>query len=555
MRVLRIVAAMVALAALAFGCWLVGLDERELHACAERWFGYAVAPDYPDQLSSPTRARILFSLAPCFLFALATAVSARLAAAFHHVFTDSMAILMETGRRAWSGMGGWERWWFMASVGACTALRCAWAMKDPPMLDEAISWLFFAERGPLVALSFYAAPNNHMAYSGIAALTGTLPVDPLLALRAPTLLASILVQCALYLIMRRFAGSFAAILGVAFAMAAPLTLQFGHLGRGYMLIVLAATLAIGACAHWLRHADRRALHLLCLTCIAGASVMPSFLYAIAALFVGLAALSAKRLQIARTAVNVLLGLAALYAPGVIISGIEAFTANRWVEPWQREELIAGWMPHFTRVGEGILGVAHALPAMLVATCAAVALARKQERPLAWLMALTVLLAMLTPLIHGVLPFERTWIYLVIPMAIMICIVLNRLPIADRWSWCALPLVVAGFSVQVVRLRSKLPEMEVEAFQAARGSAVLKAAEPDAILLGAQPLSTYLLFEIKRGSVEVPWTFNQGQIQGMAGARVGLVARDGSLVPGAADRLLFRDSTGQSIWLRGPAIHE
>ena len=59
MRALRIAAAVIALAALVFGCWLLSLDGQQLHADTERWFGYRVAPDYPDKLPLPTLHQLL----------------------------------------------------------------------------------------------------------------------------------------------------------------------------------------------------------------------------------------------------------------------------------------------------------------------------------------------------------------------------------------------------------------------------------------------------------------------------------------------------------------
>ncbi len=555
MRALRIAAAVIALAALVFGCWLLSLDGQQLHADTERWFGYRVAPDYPDKLPLPTLHQLLLSMAPWFLLAVATAASSRLAAALRRFIGDGTAFLVQAGRRGWAGIAPWEKCWLVLSIGACISLRCAWAAIDPPMLDEAITWLFFAGRGPLVAVACYAAPNNHMLHSAVAALLGMLPMDPLTALRAPALLASALMHGALYLLMRRITGSFGAILGSAIAMAAPLMLQHGHLGRGYALLVLAAVVAIGAASRWLRHYDRRALRLFCMACCIGAHAMPSFLYAVTALFVGLATVSAQRWQVARAAVVVILGVSVLYAPALIISGPRAFLENRWIAPIGHDALIKGWLPHFTRVAEGVLGIPHALPVMLIAPLAAIMLSRREARLTAFLMSLTVLFAMITPLIHGVLPFERTWIYLIIPVSLSAALVLDRFPIPARWSWCAIPLVVLGFSTQVVRLRARLPELEAEAFQAARGCEALRAMKPDAMLLGAQPLSTYVLFGMERDPFKLPWTFDEKVSRTMPGARIGVVARDVDFVAGPADSLLFRDQTGQSIWLRAPAIHD
>lgn len=555
MRALRIAAAVVALAALVFGCWLLSLDGQQLHADTERWFGYSVAPDYPDKLPLPTLHQLLLSMVPWFLLAVATAASSRLAAALRRFIGDGTAFLVEAFRKGWGGIAPWEKWWLVLSIGACIALRGAWAVIDPPMLDEAITWLFFAGRGSLVSVAFYAAPNNHVLHSAIAALLGMLPLDPLIALRAPSLLASALVHGALYLLMRRITGSFGAMLGSAIAMGAPLMLQYGHLGRGYALLALAAVVAIGAATCWLRHYDQRALRLFCMACCVGTLTMPSFLYAVAALFVGLAMVSAQRRQVARAAVVVILSVAVLYAPALIISGPRAFMENRWVAPIGHDVLIKGWFPHFARVAEGILGIPYALPAMLIAPLAAIALARRETRRTALFISWMVLFAMTTPLIHGVLPFERTWIYLIIPVSLCAALVLDRFPIAARWSWCAVPLVVLGFSAQVVRLRSRLPELEAEAFQAARGCELLRAMKPDGLLLGAQPLSTYVLFDIERSAADLPWTCYEGVSSGMPGDRIGIVASDDDHLEGGADSLLFRAQTGQSIWLRDPAIHD
>ena len=45
--------------------------------------------------------------------------------------------------------------------------------------------------------------------------------------------------------------------------------------------------------------------------------------------------------------------------------------NRWIAPIGHDALIKGWLPHFTRVAEGVLGIPHALPVMLIAPLAAI----------------------------------------------------------------------------------------------------------------------------------------------------------------------------------------
>ncbi|MBK9146629.1 MAG: hypothetical protein IPM12_02280 [Flavobacteriales bacterium] len=447
-------------------------------------------------------------------------------------------------------MPKWERWFFALTLLACTVMRIAFALLDPPQLDEALNWLLFGEHGPLVALSWYAAPNNHIGHTIVSSALGLLPVDPLIALRAPGIAAAGLAQAVLFVLLRRMCGAVPVFMALAFALAAPLMLQFGHLGRGYVMVMLAFAMAFGAAAHWLRSHDARALHALVITCASAVFVMPSALYGCASLYAMLLVMSAKRWHVLRAAAWTLAGILMLHAPALIVSGPAAFLENRWVQPIGPAAVIEGWRPHVVRAFEGLMGVRYGFLVAMAMMMLAIVRSKGRKRRIAILVLGVTAVALVLPVIHGALPFERTWIFLVVPLAVAMGIVVQGAWAAKRWAWLAMAVSMILFVAQAVRLRQELPAAENEAFRAASACEALRRAAPFRIVGQSQPLSTYVLFDAKRKRYSLGISLEAAGADAPvpAGAAVIGPRRDAHALQG--DRLLFADEGDDAIWIAG-----
>jgi len=554
MRAIRIASALVAIGGIALMCWLIALDAEEFQTLAQRCFGYGTVPSYPDKLPLPSAGRLVFAALPWVLVAGALLLWPWLATSLSRAVVGAWRLCREALTGTWSLMPLWERSWLITALIGCTALRCYLAAIDPPVFDEALNWLLFAEHGPLVTLTFYAAPNNHIGATMLSAIVGLLPVDPLLALRAPTVVAALLLQVALFVLVRRISSPMAAVLASAFAVAAPTLLYHDHLGRGYVLVVLAFSVAFGGAARWLIARDQRGLWLMGIACAGGTFVMPSFLYACAGLFAALMILGGGRKHALIASLWSLISIAVLYAPAVIVSGVGALADNRWVHPVGAAAVAEAWRPHFYRTLEGLVGESRGFVIAVLLLGTGLLLARNRQRRVAAMAVIIVGISMVMPFIHGVLPFDRTWIYLIVPLAVALALVADRGLARFRFPQLAIPVAMALFVFQLARVRALLPVAERDAYRVMEATAKLNDERPKRIRAWAQPLSTYLCFAWKRGMLPEGCDFAFSSTTEVQSGSV-VIGRRSEFDPDRGDRMLFTYEGADAIWVRGPAIHE
>lgn len=549
MRVLRIGSALIAIIGIGLVCWLIAMKGEAYGALVERCYGYGFLQSYSDKLPLPQKWRLALSAWPWILIAAAIALFPRLAAALHNALVGSWRLGRDAMRGTWARMPLWERAWFVATGVGCTMLRTYFAAIDPPVFDEALNWLLFAERGPLVSLTWYAAPNNHIGATVLTAIVGLLPIDPLVALRAPAVIAALLLQVALYVLLRRFGSPMSAVLASAFAIASPMMLYYDHVGRGYVWVALAFAIAMGAAMHWLLARDERGLRLASVACMAGTFVMPSFLYASAGFFIALLILDRERRRVLNPALWSAFGIAALHAPALIVSGVGAFADNQWVRPVGMAEVARAWWPHFNRTFEGLTGIPRGFVIVLLLFGACTAIARKPLRSVAAMVAIIVGCALLTPFIHGVLPFERTWIYLIAPLALAIGQVADRSLAWFRVPQLAIPVAFALIMFQTKRVREALPLLERDAYRVMEATASLQIERPERIRAWAQPLSTYLFFAWKRGQLPEGCAFDFSSTTEVEPGTF-VIGRKSEFDSWRGDRMVFTYEGADAIWVTG-----
>jgi len=550
MRTLRIGSALIAIIGIGLVCWLIAMKGEAYGALVERCYGYGFLQSYSDKLPLPTRWQLALAAFPWVFVAAAIALFPRLTTLLHNALVGSWRLCRDAMRGTWARMPLWERAWFVAALVGCAMLRTYFAATDPPVFDEALNWLLFAERGPLVSLTWYAAPNNHIGATVLTAIVGLLPIEPLVALRVPAVIAALLLQVALYVLLRRFSSPMSAVLASAFAIASPMMLYYDHVGRGYVWVALAFTIAMGAALKWLLARDERGLWLTSLACMAGTFVMPSFLYATAGLFIALLILDRDRRRVLNAAVWSAIGIAALYAPALIVSGMGAFADNQWVRPVGMAEVAHAWWPHFNRTFEGLTGIPRGFVVVLLLLGACTAIVRKPLRSVAAMVAIIVGSALLTPFIHGVLPFERTWIYLIAPLVFSVALVADRGLARYRFPQLAIPVALVLIMVQTKRVREALPVLERDAYRVMEATALLRSERPERIRAWAQPLSTYLFFAWKRGQLPEGCDFDFSSTTEVEPGTF-VIGRKSEFDPGRGDRMVFTYEGADAIWVTGP----
>ena len=281
--------------------------------------------------------------------------------------------------------------------GGLTLLRAYYVGHYPLYGDELVSYLTFVRPGPVAATGFYPIPNNHVLYSLLCWLFGTVSQNFYWVMRGPTFLISTLGSALVGLLLLRRYGGRVALAAVLLGGVFPYALFQAVVGRGYGLLAvcgqlgLLATLALGG-----RPArPRLAWALWVSSSVVGCYAVPTYALPLAGLVGGLAGWARGRAAWAELALatgGVVVLTLLLYAPVLVVSGPAALFGNAYVAPGAGHA--AGLTPwaYAQRTESQLLGLgAWALPGLLALTAGALAAGRwwppaRPARRLVWVAA-------------------------------------------------------------------------------------------------------------------------------------------------------------------------
>ncbi|MFN3874702.1 MAG: hypothetical protein ACK4L7_02175 [Flavobacteriales bacterium] len=158
-----------------------------------------------------------------------------------------------------------------------------------------------------------------------------------------------------------------------------------------------------------------------------------------------------------------------------------------------------WPSHWQRVFEGFMGMPHgqwpAAAVLLAAACRALPPGRAAAR----LAAAMVAASLIFPFVHGTVPFERSWIHLLVPMSVAFATLadtaLQRLP--ARWAWTMLLPVAGWWCWQQQRHAAASGRLDPMDGHAARVCAAIRAQVPERILITCRELGAYVAFDQRR----------------------------------------------------------
>lgn len=317
----------------------------------------------------------------------------------------------------------------LSAIGA--GLRLMY-LQQPMRFDEAYTWLQYARWPWYIAVSRYDDPNNHVFHTlcvnVVAAIFGNSPA----VIRLPALTAGILMVPVAMLWARSMSGRTAAVIaGAILACSSPL-IEYSTNARGYTIVGL-ATILSGLLAHRLLRSPRFTLWVaLAIVLALGCWTIPVMLYPLLVLFAwwGLCLLfmpelAGRRSGFALSALACLAattGLAAiLYVPVVITRGIGGFI-ERSAAPRQALGDVFSGYPQMVEETAGLLfrDQNHVGIAIIVIGAALSATLGSRNallmRRCAWG---ALLLVSALPLIQGVLPYPRVWLFL-LPWGVVLC---------------------------------------------------------------------------------------------------------------------------------------
>ncbi|PZF73664.1 hypothetical protein DN068_06610 [Taibaiella soli] len=303
----------------------------------------------------------------------------------------------------------------------------------PLHYDETWTYYNFTSRGIKVSATFYPLPNNHILFSVLTAVMEHFPGDPKIKMRLISVCSAVLLNVLFVRFASRYYKEQVIILpAVLLAFSHPM-LNYAVQARGYALLTLMVWLMFMAIVALLEKRQIFRNSLLYIISVCGVLyTIPSGVYAIFAANVALYLLlifrREKALIVRFTICNLLAGMGTylLYRPVLKLNGTDAFSH---VVHLSKAELLPKVNTHLISVAKWMVGMPWGMSFLLVVILAVAVLGatekRAMNRTFDWFVVVFLLSPFFILLLHRVIPFERTWIYLVPFVSLGLMAILDR----------------------------------------------------------------------------------------------------------------------------------
>jgi hypothetical protein len=290
--------------------------------------------------------------------------------------------------------------------------------------DEAYTWLAFTSKNPLVAACFYPTSNNHILFSHLTQITKFLPFDILTNLRLGALLPNLVSIITLFFCLRiRFSNTTTWISILVFAFSFPL-IYYGFVARGYSLLLFFFIIGFFSTLTLLNNPQNIGAWVrLIISSALGFYTIPVYLYPFVSLYGFLAIhffITAQYKPVLNAIISGIITIVItclLYLPVFAISGTDAVLNNKFVQSLTFAQVFSGLQNHWInslRFLSGYQSVWLAIVALGALLVFSIYLTFKESKIFS-LSLFCLLIAPLLMILHRIIPVERTWIYLMIPL--------------------------------------------------------------------------------------------------------------------------------------------
>lgn len=310
--------------------------------------------------------------------------------------------------------------------------------------DEAFSYLYFSGMGMLSSWFFYPLPNNHVLYNILSSIALHLPLPVVPATRVISLVAAIIATWYFFKLMTQCVSKVSATMATALLVFSYPFLLYGVQARGYMLLLLCALLCVYSCVNIIGGKARRKYYaLFILSSIAGFLTIPSFLYCFlpVSLVLFLNAVRLKSYHEIRSTVianlAIVIGTLALYTPIIWRNGFHALTSNNGVVARGADYIKDNIGNHLQETWDlltGYLGINIYFWALLVILLVTSFFKRGNcNKSLSIIGGLMFASPPIIIWLHGVIPFGRTWFYLLLPMYTAVALIVSLAADNNKWA--------------------------------------------------------------------------------------------------------------------------
>lgn len=287
------------------------------------------------------------------------------------------------------------------------------AFSLPISYDEAWTYLNFTERGIISSLAYYPAPNNHILHSLLTNLIYyILPFAPLLCLRLPTIIISLLLIGVSIAFLTKHYNQKVGILVSGLFPILYMSLYFSYMSRGYALVLLFFVLSLNFILNIIKNNNQeRDWFWFTIFSVLGFFTMPSYLYVFIIMNTILLIFYKKSIlykQI-KSLFFIITAVCILYLPVIIVSGLNSLINNKFVAPISRDIVISKLPVFFTNALENLFGF-NIYISGLIFLISILLIGKNKD----WFhLKLLLIFLTLPPILlvaHSVIPFSRTFNY-------------------------------------------------------------------------------------------------------------------------------------------------
>lgn len=300
-------------------------------------------------------------------------------------------------------------------------------LNAPYHYDEAWSYTFFSSKGMLAGLTFYPVPNNHVLLNVLTPFFLKYDFDIITALRLPSYLISFFSVYYFFKLSHiHFNWKTAVVLTVVFTFLNTFV-YYSFQSRGYALLLFFAIACYYCAASVIAGGSyKKYMTIYAFCAVMGFFAIPSFLYFYVpvTLFLAVYVLLKKReafLYGVLTTLATIAGTILVYLPIALMNSVKALTDNNGVVKRDFTYIKENIFSHLEATW-GFLTYGLHLPVFAGGIFLAFTVAGifKGGRPfLAMLCVLLLVAPFPIILLHKVIPFERTWIFLMVPVVLSI----------------------------------------------------------------------------------------------------------------------------------------
>lgn len=385
------------------------------------------------------------------------------------------------------------------------AVKVFYLITMPISYDEAMTYLFFTKKGIWTSMTKYPAPNNHILHSILTNITYYFPFSQTVNLRLPNLLVNTLSGVILFYTFSKLLNSKIALFLLAgYSFLFPV-LYYGYCSRGYSLVFLAFIICFYAAVQLIQTESynitfKKYLILLSGGAIVGFYTMPSFLYpyitSVSFLFLVFALKREwnKILALTVSGACVAFVVLLLYLPVLRFSGLDAVVNNRFVRPIPRTAVLKSIPDHFS-FSFSFLFDQTLLNGLLAISLIAIYLGyHKFRRPTVLFTVYCFAFAPILLLIHSVVPFARTWVYLIVPFLFLAGSGLQKVGIHEKIGIKTWLILTACLIVLLsVRFNSKVMKKEAFEFNAQKTAELLINSQADTVYINHNLIKINILY--------------------------------------------------------------